>query len=153
MEIWKPVPDLPLEASNTGRVRNVMTGCIYSPGRQTNGYLMICPRLPAGRRALRVHRLVCSAFHGRAPAGWECDHINHQRDDNRAENLRWVTLEQNRARRLVASGERHPFAKLSGNDVQQIRELLHALSNTAIGKRYGVARRTIADIRNGVTWL
>ncbi|MBR2587575.1 HNH endonuclease [Candidatus Saccharibacteria bacterium] len=45
-----------------------------------------------------VHRLVCEAFHGLMPEeGMVVDHINAIRDDNRVENLRWVTVEQNNA--------------------------------------------------------
>jgi len=45
-----------------------------------------------------VHRLVCEAFNGAMPQeGMVVDHINAVRDDNRQENLRWVTVEQNNA--------------------------------------------------------
>ena len=44
-----------------------------------------------------VHRLVCFAFHGNPPDdGYEVDHINALVWDNRAENLRWVTPEENK---------------------------------------------------------
>ena len=44
------------------------------------------------------------AFIGMPPEGKECDHINRVRDDNRLENLRWVTKienERNKLRRIA----------------------------------------------------
>jgi hypothetical protein len=43
--------------------------------------------------------------------------------------------------------------RLKPGEVEEIRELFAAgQTNTAIGKRYGVSRSTIANIRNGVSW-
>ena len=77
---------------------------IYSDGRvysknkkkfvgckQKNGYVQV--------NGVYVHRLVALAFPeicGEYSDGLEVDHINTIKDDNRAENLRWVTRSQNR---------------------------------------------------------
>ncbi len=45
--------------------------------------------------ALHCHILVCTAFHGERPEGYECDHINGSKLDWSADNLRWVTKEEN----------------------------------------------------------
>ncbi len=45
--------------------------------------------------ALYCHILVCTAFHGECPEGYECDHINGSKLDWSADNLRWVTKEEN----------------------------------------------------------
>ena len=44
---------------------------------------------------LHCHILVCTAFHGERPEGYECDHINGNKLDWCADNLRWVTPEEN----------------------------------------------------------
>ena len=44
---------------------------------------------------LYCHKLVCTAFHGERPEGYECDHINGSNLDWSADNLRWVTREEN----------------------------------------------------------
>lgn len=41
------------------------------------------------------HTLVCTAFHGPRPDGFQCDHINGIPTDNRACNLQWVTPAEN----------------------------------------------------------
>ena len=45
--------------------------------------------------ALYCHILVCTAFHGECPEGYECDHINGNKLDWSADNLRWVTRAEN----------------------------------------------------------
>ena len=42
-----------------------------------------------------VHRLVWETFNGVIPDGYQIDHINTIRDDNRLENLRCVTRKDN----------------------------------------------------------
>jgi hypothetical protein len=45
---------------------------------------------------IKVHRLVCEAFHGSAPFdGAVVMHINECPLDNRPENLRWGTQKEN----------------------------------------------------------
>ena len=44
---------------------------------------------------LHCHILVCTAFHGPRPEGYECDHINGNNMDWSASNLRWVTKAEN----------------------------------------------------------
>ena len=45
--------------------------------------------------AINCHVLVCTAFHGERPEGYECDHIDGNKLDWSANNLRWVTKEEN----------------------------------------------------------
>ena len=45
--------------------------------------------------AISCHLLVCTAFHGERPEGCECDHVNGNNLDWSADNLRWVTKEEN----------------------------------------------------------
>lgn len=44
---------------------------------------------------LSCHILVCTAFHGPRPEGYECDHINGYNMDWSADNVRWVTKAEN----------------------------------------------------------
>jgi hypothetical protein len=44
----------------------------------------------------RVHSIICTLFHGPRPdSGYEIDHIDGNRSNNSAKNLRWVTHKQN----------------------------------------------------------
>lgn len=59
------------------------------------GYLMCAVK---GGVAL-AHRLVYETFNGEIPEGYEIDHINFVRDDNRLCNLQLLTQSENRKKR------------------------------------------------------
>lgn len=64
------------------------------------GYPQVLVRKPKRTIAL-VHRLVFETFIGEIPKGYEIDHINTVRDDNRLENLRVVTHRENQNNQLT----------------------------------------------------
>ena len=68
--------------------------CKLSNG--SNGYLIL-------RTAINnytwVHRMMAEAFLGEIPKGYQVDHINRIRTDNRIENLRIVTTFENQRNR------------------------------------------------------
>lgn len=145
-------------------------GNIYSTrGRITRGpkasdrYYASPPRLvkPADGRYLRVtidgrtknvHVLICETWHGPRPTGTQVSHLNENAHDNRPENLAWESPKQNMARRgyLQYSGERSSRAKLTDQQVEQIRELLaQGRSLSEIGRQFGVTPRHVGFIRDG----
>lgn len=58
------------------------------------GYLQVYVSKPRLTRVY-VHRLVYETFVGEITQGYEIDHINTVRDDNRLDNLRCVTHKEN----------------------------------------------------------
>ena len=57
-----------------------------------NGYR----KITCGGKVHLVHRLVCRAYHGLPPKDkGEVDHIDRNRENNAAMNLRWVSRKEN----------------------------------------------------------
>lgn len=111
-ETWIPVVgyELQYEASSEGRVRSLarvvirkngspmtVRGRLLKPGITSVGYPLVVLCVCGQPKSYMVHRLVAEAFLGPAPEGHEVDHINGDRQDNRALNLRWATRSQNNA--------------------------------------------------------
>ena len=146
-----------LQISESGNGRNLRysrhrTGRILKTQQHSNGYLSV--RLCPGNKTALVNRLVCSAFHGPPPAAdSQADHINSVRSDARAENLRWLSPQDNRERRATAVGERNGQAKLNATQVQDIYlRSRSAHTDTALAIEAGVCRATIRNIRCGHLW-
>jgi len=90
MEMWRPIKDLPgYSVSNTGRVRKDSTGQIMVLSKN-GGYFRITI-------SKHVHRLVAEAFIDKPKDAEKCwvDHIDGNRSNNNADNLRWVTPSEN----------------------------------------------------------
>lgn len=97
------------QVSSLGGVRSLDRTITYINGRTilTKGKVLNCYRKDNGyigvdlydvnkvRRKHHVHRLVAQAFIENPHDKPMIDHINTIRDDNRVENLRWVTQSEN----------------------------------------------------------
>ena len=74
-----------------GRVFNIKTGEEFIPSK-VRGYPRVC--VSHGKTEY-VHRLVAKNFIPNPDNLPYVDHINRVREDNRVENLRWVTAQEN----------------------------------------------------------
>lgn len=95
------------EVSDMGNVRNKRTGRILKPEVVHNGYL----RVTIGKKRYRIHRLVYETFVGPIPEGYQIDHINEKRQDNRLVNLQVLTQAENV--RKACSKPVHVFYEVS----------------------------------------
>lgn len=97
-----------------------------------------------------VHHLVLEAFVGPCPDGMEACHNNGNGLDNRLENLRWDTHDNNMYDSIV---HKHQVGKLTLEDVVRIKKLLSlGFLQSEIAFEFKVAQSLISRIKNGVRW-
>lgn len=98
-EIWKDIVGYEnlYQISNLGRVKSLKFGKenILSPGVTKNGYHLVNLCMYGKVQRCLVHRLVAMTFILNLENKNCVDHINGIRNDNRVENLRWVTIKEN----------------------------------------------------------
>ena len=128
------------------------------------GYLNVGICLLGGQQAkIHVHRLVMLAFVGPRPNGLDINHKNRRRDDNRLENLEYVTHAYNikhgydglarKHQEWSCKGSKNGAAKLSECDVLTIRTL-HKQGHTrpSLARRYHVSVDMIRRIVLRLNW-
>lgn len=125
-----------------------------------HGYLMVHLRIDGKHVTRTVHSLVAEAFKikDKLP-GYEVNHINGNKHDNRAANLEYVSRSQNTIHAInvlgikKARGEAAGASKLTEMDVRNIRiELTNGGTHRSVGSKYGVSHTTIRHISIGRIW-
>ena len=90
-------------------------------------YPIVCIRIDGRRRWIRVHQLICDAFHGLAPSSKHVvRHLDGSQTNNRPSNLAWGTQTENMADMEAhgrrSRGESRPLAKLTEAGVRGLRK-------------------------------
>lgn len=169
---WKQFNQQPdYEVSDNGLVRVLFSPYKCYIGKilkqhVVGGYPRVSLRINGQRKMLSVHRLVCHSFLGECPDGFQVNHKNGIKTDNRIGNLEYVTRSQN-VRHAYETGLSNPVknlphlvgdeiwhSRLSNKQADEVRELfrLSGLSQVSIGKIFGVNKYVISRIVRGVTY-
>lgn len=83
------------QVSNTGFVRNKLTGNILKAQEDEKGYLRVRLSLHDKKRSARVHRLVAIAFIPNPENKPQVNHIDTNKKNNSVDNLEWNTNGEN----------------------------------------------------------
>lgn len=166
-EEWRRVvgfEDLYL-VSSLGRVMSIgrgdgrKIGRIMKPAASGPDRNYLCLNLSRGARLYprKVHALVALAFLGPKPTPrHEVNHKDGDTFNNRAENLEWVTHQQNDWHKVnvlgKSRGENASNVKLTEADVLKIRAYPKSISCAKIAAQFGVTPSNVWMIRHGVTW-
>ena len=96
--------------SNKGRCYNTKTQKFV--GSDTNGYVKVGLSQNDNVQHTCIHQLVMQYFGPPMPEDkTEIDHINHVRDDNRIDNLRWVSPSENQRNKAAYKGVEVDYVK------------------------------------------
>lgn len=160
MEIWKNIKGYEglYQVSDQGRVKSLerkdrlgrtIKERILKPAPSAQGYPIVCLYVGRKRKTLKVHRLVCEAFHEN-PDNKPCvNHIDENKTNNCASNLEWCTYAEN-----TNHGTRNArSAETKSNPVGQYTldgELIKVwASPREAGRRAGFDNSTIYNVANG----
>jgi len=168
-EVWKKIPNYSkYDCSNMGNIRThnwkgSKQTKVMKPAYDGSGYLRTVLIRDDGKyHTIKVHRIVGQTWVSNPHNKPEINHINGIKDDNRAENLEWVTRQENNAHaqenglQYVLKGEEIGNSILKEEQVIEIREYVKSApkyyGRKALAKKYGVSEGTIKDIVSGKTW-
>ena len=94
IERWRKNTEYGVWVSNCGRVRLINNRQYLEPRVNRDGYLSVFTQ----QGVVAIHRLVAYTWlGGKRTAQYTVDHINSNKRDNRAKNLRWVEEDINTA--------------------------------------------------------
>lgn len=95
MEVWKQIEDTMFSISNYGNIRNDKTGIILKTQSNDKGYQVVRVTINRIKRTFRIHRLVAEYFLDNPEHKEQVNHIDCNKNNNRADNLEWCTNKEN----------------------------------------------------------
>lgn len=174
-EIWKSVVGYEgyYEVSNFGDVRSVDRTLSHKRGYEahykskpckqsynTSKYLCVSLSKDNKQKFLAIHRLVAISFLG-LHEKLTVNHIDGNKENNRLENLEWISIEENLKHswksglrdHLDTKGDLNGNKSLTGEQVIEIRRRLdNGETQYKLHKEYGVSKYCIHAIHRRRTW-
>ncbi len=163
IEIWKTIPFAPdYSVSNLGRIKRVAPRLRFSLNQDTIlrsnrcskklSYRVVSLKIDGKWKTATVHKCVTRAFLGEPEKGIDVNHKDGDKENNRLDNLEYVTAKQNTAH-AVSMGLMKPVSKLKENDVLLIKSLLsRGFRSADVARMYSVSKTCIYLINKGKNW-
>lgn len=159
IEIWKDIPNYEglYQVSNLGNVRSVKRNSQKKPFKNHSGYLRV--NLFKNGKGVKhsVHRLVLLGFIGESDL--HVNHINAIKDDNRLENLEYVTPKENSRHAMENGlmigprGEKSANSKLTEAEAREIKYGHKGKTQREVARLYNIDPSVISNIRLGKSWV
>ena len=140
-EQWRDWPQDPrIKVSNKGNVIRCGKG-VWSPlkvGHDNHGY----PRVSADLSTRFVHRLVAETWIDNPNPNYytQVNHINGNKDDNRVENLEWVTPGQNICHAWRTGLNKGGSTQIRIVETGEVFESLHECARRIGGKHQSISQ-------------
>ncbi|MCR9263292.1 MAG: HNH endonuclease [Flavobacteriaceae bacterium] len=168
-EFWFPYPKNPKQylLSNLGRLKGVSNSAKrvdgtgfklhkiikqfnnrQNPTKGQPGYLKTSVRINGKTVNKYIHRMVAETFIGEIPKTHHVDHIDGNTFNNCIDNLRIISITKNTGKK----GGKNNNAKLSKEQVEEIRKIGRSISGYKVAEMYNVSSGTIYHILQNRTW-
>jgi DNA-binding transcriptional regulator YiaG len=173
-EIWKDIPEYEgiYQVSNLGnlksydrivffnKVKALRKGKILSLRQNKDGYLYTNISVDKKRKTIKPHRIVAKVFIQNIEKKTCVNHINGIKNDNRVENLEWVTHSENTKHAVkigLKKGKRNGtshFCKLDKKQVEEIRNiyLKGNISQLNLAKLFNISQSQVSRILRKENW-
>jgi len=156
--------------SNQGRVASFTEDVIQDgqllDGSLTTGYRSLNLHRPNNKGTIYIHREVARLFVKKnSPKHQYVVHVNHNKLDNKAANLKWATLSdvsshQQKSPAKVAykkvQASRTVGLKLKAGQVSAIKKIIsdpkRKITYKKLADKYGVSEMTLYRIKSGENW-
>jgi hypothetical protein len=145
------------EVSSHGRVRRCGSDHVLAQQLDGNDRPTIRINRDGKKRTERVHQMVAAAFIGPRPDGLVVCHRDDDNQNNYWRNLLYDTQlgniqQRNDRGRTAKGGGTHAKAKLTPDQVREIRRLKPTLSYYKLASMYGVSHTAIEALIKGKSW-
>lgn len=144
--------------TDNGVIYSIKSKKIMKQHLDKDGYLVLNLSNNGVKKQCKVHRLVALSFIPN-PEGFDTvNHINHNKQDNRASNLEWMSNLNNAKDGCKYcpkySGEKASAAKLTQMQAEQIRmDYANGISRKELSKQYNITTASIGNIINNKTYI
>jgi hypothetical protein len=159
--VWKYCNEYPFYiVSNNGDIYSLLKSKLLSPTLKGYKNCYYYGFNGSNNNVIKVHRVICSAFHPNPENKPQVNHIDGNKLNNNSENLEWVTNSENQIHalklklRTPAKGSQLNHGNiLNETQVLEIMELFKTnMTNAEIGKLYNKTRGNIWGLRTGKQW-
>lgn len=143
-----------------GRVASVIRGIpriIIGTKCGQYGYRAIAVYAKKYGQKIYIHRTICTLFNGDPKDGQQCRHLDGNKENNSASNLKWGTVKENMEDKYfhgtAGFGERNSMSKLTKHQVEEIRRHVeNGATQRSMCKIFNVSPMTISRIVRKESW-
>jgi hypothetical protein len=144
-----------------GRIYSTTTRMFVKPyenqGKPNQRYLVARLQEDGVKKTLKLHRLVAEAFISNPSNLPTVNHKDGNKLSPHVDNLEWVSASDNLRHAYATgltsgAGAKNGNAKLTEEEVADIRSLRYQTSSTELSRVYGVAPNHIKEIWRGNKW-